>query len=134
MKVNNVLSVVVVGVLDTGIDYTHPIFGNCVIHNDVNYSGDGYAKDDVCSYHPHGTATAGIVADLTMENVLVKPYKVLGYKGTGYESGICAGRLAAIDADVDVINMSREDIVSNLINHATDMGEKYLTLSMVMDC
>lgn len=85
-------------------------------------------------YHPHGTATAGIVADLTMENVLVKPYKVLGYKGTGYESGICAGRLAAIDADVDVINMSREDIVSNLNNHATDMGEKYLTLSMVMDC
>lgn len=106
LEVNSVLPIVVVGVLDTGIDYSHPIFENRVIHNDVNYSGDGYAADDVYSYHPHGTATAGIVADLTMENVLVKPYKVLGYEGTGYDSGICAGWLAAIEDDVDVINMS----------------------------
>lgn len=99
------LPVVVVAVLDTGMDYSHPLFENRVIRNDVNYSGQG-GKDDVYSYNPHGTAVAGIVADLTLDNVLIKPYKVMRENGKGYETAVCIGWLQAIEDQVDVINLS----------------------------
>ena len=102
-----------VGVLDTGIDYTHPDL-------DANYAG-GYdfvnSDADPMDDHYHGTLVAGAIgAEDNGDNnegvvgvaPLVRLYalKVLDYRGIGYESDIIAALEWAVVNDIDVANMS----------------------------
>lgn len=104
---------VVVAVVDTGADYTHPdLSGRIDTANDRDFvNGDLDAMDD----NDHGTHVSGIIA-ATMDNhqggtgvapgVRILPVKVLDAKGTGTSFGVAAGIEYAADNGAKIINLS----------------------------
>ncbi len=95
----------VVAVVDTGVDSDHPFLEDRVIPTKINTSASGIrnsSEDD----HGHGTRIAGIIADSTLENVYIKPYKVMDKWGNGTVITVAAGINCAIRDGVDVINVS----------------------------
>ena len=95
----------VVAVVDTGVDSDHPFLDGRVIPTKINTSSSGIrnnSEDD----HGHGTRVAGIIADCTLNNVYIKPYKVMDKHGNGTVVTVAAGINCAIRDGVDVINIS----------------------------
>jgi thermitase len=109
---------VVVAVVDSGIDLDHPDF-LCTVGNGQNkltsgatfVSGTSTPNDD----HSHGTHVAGIIGACTNNftgvagvapNVRLMPVKVLNSNGNGTYADVAAGITYAVDADVDIINLS----------------------------
>lgn len=121
----------VVGVMDTGIDYNHSEFTDRYIHNPANFSSSGESGDPMDD-QMHGTACASIVTQNTPENVKVKPYKVLDKDGGGTELNIIAGLeyILAEKDKPDIINMSlgthskSEDfaIIDDLLEQLVECG------------
>jgi subtilisin family serine protease len=102
---------VVVAVVDTGVDATHPDLHGAVLPGLDLVNGDSDPSDD----HGHGTAVAGIIAARTnnvegMAGVCwscsILPVKVLDADGLGDSSLIAAGIVRAVDAGADVVNLS----------------------------
>jgi subtilisin family serine protease len=102
---------VVVAVLDTGIDGSHPdlngalVPGRDIVHNTSNPVDD----------NGHGTAVAGVIAARGDNGIglagacwacTVMPVKVLGQDGTGTTSDVAAGIIWAVDHGARVINLS----------------------------
>lgn len=98
---------IVVGIMDTGIDYNHSEFEGRYIHNSVNFSSSG-EENDPMDDQMHGTACASIVTQSTPNNVKVKPYKILDTEGSATELNIIAGceYVLAEKDKPDVMNMS----------------------------
>lgn len=106
-------SAVVVAVVDTGVDYTHPdLAGRVDTANDRDFVGaDLDAMDD----NGHGTHVAGIIA-ATMDNSIgiaglapecrILPVKVLGSNGDGDTLLVSAGIKDAADKGAKIINLS----------------------------
>lgn len=102
---------VVVAVLDTGIDATHPDLARRVISGYDLVNRDADASDD----NGHGTLVAGIVGADT-DNALgvagvdwaarLMPVKVLDASGSGYMSTVAEGIVWAADRGAGIINMS----------------------------
>jgi len=99
-----------VGVVDTGIDYTHPdLDANCKGGVNTINPRKSY-KDD----NGHGTHVAGIIAAENNEIgvVGVAPdawlygVKVLDRRGSGFVSDVIEGITWCIDNGMDIINMS----------------------------
>lgn len=122
---------IVVGIMDTGIDYNHMEFQGRYVHNPANFSLSGEANDPMDD-QMHGTACASIVTQSTPENVKVKPYKILNKNGQGTEINIilaCEYILAEKDKP-DVMNMSfgehnRDsgfEIVNGLVERLVESG------------
>ena len=99
------LKPVTVAVVDTGIDHNHSFFNGRVEPTGFNSSDSGNTNDSMDDNN-HGTHVAGIIADCTPNNVVIKPYKVLNDKGKGSDVSLLAGIYKAIEDEVDVINMS----------------------------
>lgn len=101
------LSEVTVGVIDSGVDYTHPDLKDRIVDTSLNFSSSG--KTDNCmDDNGHGTMVAGIVMQNTTDNVKIKPYKVLNKDGKCATSQIISvvnHILAEKDAP-SVINLS----------------------------
>jgi subtilisin family serine protease len=119
---------VAIAIIDTGVDYTHPMLGGCdrvhigcKVANGYDFvNNDNDPMDD----NGHGTHCAGIAAgklDLDNDNVYepengeiwgVAPdatlfaYKVLDAYGSGWISDVIAGIEAAVEDHADVISMS----------------------------
>jgi thermitase len=103
---------VVIAVLDTGVDMTHPELVNKVVSTGHDFANDDDdATDDVW----HGTHVAGIAAAETDNaagiagvawNCKVLPVKVADETGDGYYSWIIDGITWATDHGADVINLS----------------------------
>jgi subtilisin family serine protease len=84
-------SSVIVAVVDTGVDYTHPdLAANCIAGYDF-VNNDADPKDD----HGHGTHCAGTIAAVGNNNIgvigvapdtKIMPLKFLDSSGTGYTS------------------------------------------------
>lgn len=108
---------VVVGVLDTGIDYDHPD----LVANIMNDCGtDGVTRDfldgDDCpmddTFNGHGTSVASVIASAdngigligVAPNAKIRPYRVCD--GGCPLSAIIGGIVQATEDGVDVINMS----------------------------
>lgn len=101
------LSDITVGVVDTGIDHTHPELVDRVVETGLNFSSTGQANGSMDD-QGHGTMVAGIIAQNTTDNVKIKPYKVLGSNGKCSTTQIIAvvnHILSEKDAP-DVINLS----------------------------
>lgn len=105
VKSNIPMKEIVVGVVDTGIDYNHELFENRVVRTHFNASSSGKTDDEMDSEtFYHGTTVSSIIVNNSPKNVKVAVYKV----GDGENltvTAISAGFLAAIEK-CDIINTS----------------------------
>ncbi len=101
----------IIAVLDTGIDLTHPEFAGRLLPGWDFVNDDDDPSDD----QGHGTHVAGIIAaginnGIGMAGmageVKILPVKVLDAGGTGWWSDIAAGVSYAVDQGAKVINLS----------------------------
>ena len=104
-------SAVVVAVLDTGVDSSHPDLAEAVVPGYDFVNRDADPADD----EGHGTAVAGVIAARgnNGEGVAgacwacrVMPVKVLDATGSGSTSTVAAGIVWAADRGASVINLS----------------------------
>ena len=118
-------SKVVVAVLDTGVDSSHPdLRGSLVAGYDV-VDGDTLPDD----LHGHGTAVAGIIgaqAGLCPACSLM-PIRILDAKGFGTTSTIAAGIVRAVNSGARVLNLSvgstgTTETMADGVRYALDRG------------
>lgn len=110
----------VVAILDTGIDYTHPAFGNGFGPGHRVIGGHDFINDDddPMDDEGHGTHVAGIVGANGGGIVGVAPevtflaYKVLNENGSGAESKVIAGVERAVDPNGDGNPADHADIAN----------------------
>lgn len=106
-KSNIPMKEVIVGVVDSGIDYNHEIFEGRVERTYFNASPSGNANDeldDEIAYH--GTTVSSIVINNSPKNVKVAVYKVSDNNDDLTVTTICASLLKAIEKQSDIINVS----------------------------
>ena len=118
-------SKVVIAVLDTGVDSSHPdLRGSLVAGYDV-IDGDAVPDD----MHGHGTAVAGIIgaqAGLCPACSLM-PIRILDAKGFGTTSTIAAGIVRAVNSGARVLNLSvgstgTTETMADGVRYAIDRG------------
>jgi hypothetical protein len=127
---------VIVGIIDTGIDYFNPALGGGFGPNFKVVGGydlennDSDPRDD----NGHGTHVAGIVAadGQNIKGVAPKAklmaYKVLDADGFGFESNVIAAVDSVVRARADIANMSLgapgdpEDALSVAVDNAVKVG------------
>ncbi|QNG60829.1 S8 family serine peptidase [Bacillus sp. PAMC26568] len=98
---------IVVGVIDTGIDYTHPDLKENYAYGKSFVPGIADPKDE----NGHGTHVAGSIAakGRTMgvgPDLKVASYRVFGATGGAETAHIAEALMTAADDNVDVVNMS----------------------------
>jgi subtilisin family serine protease len=99
---------VVVGVIDTGIDFGHPDLKDNIVPGSKTFvPGTTDARD----MHGHGTHVSGAIAANGRiygvgPNLGIRAYRVFGATGGARSSWIMQAIVAAADDGVDVINMS----------------------------
>lgn len=93
---------VIVALIDTGIDYTHPFLKDRIV------SGYDFIDDDTSpmDVHFHGTHIEGIITNTTPANVKIMPIRALNEEGKGYDSDIAQSIRFAVDNGADIINLS----------------------------
>ena len=115
-----------IGIIDTGIDYTHADLGSCEEDSYTDWSscsklGGGYDfvnnDTDPMDDQGHGTHCAGIAAgDGTLEGVapqaVLYAYKVLDSYGSGYDDDIIAAIERSIDPNQDDDPSDHLDVIS----------------------
>ncbi len=123
---------VLVAVVDTGIDYTHPDL-------DANYVALGYDwvnnDNDPVDDHYHGTHCAGIIAAeinnyigvAGLAQIKIMTEKVLDSGGYGTFEDVASGILHAADQGADIISMSlgahyNSAVVYDAVKNASDRG------------
>ncbi|HEX6642148.1 MAG TPA: S8 family serine peptidase, partial [Thermoanaerobaculia bacterium] len=105
---------IVVAVIDTGVDGTHPALAGKVIGGYDFVNDDADPMDD----HRHGTHVAGIIAAESAQvtgvatGVKLLAYKVLGANGSGSSSDIIAAIERALDPNNDGNPSDRADVVN----------------------
>ena len=93
-----------VAVIDTGIDYSHPIFNDRIVGGYDFWNNDNYCED----LRGHGTHVAGTVLDVAgfNTNIKIMPLKVFGSENSTSETMIAAAIEYAANQDIQVINLS----------------------------
>jgi serine protease len=124
---------VVVAVIDTGVDSTHPDLGANVLRG---YDAVTNKAGTVTDGNGHGTHVAGTIAAVTgnglgisavAPHARILPVKVLSDDGSGYSSDTAEGIVWAADNGAKVINMSlggpsRSPAVTNAVAYARSKG------------
>jgi len=135
---------VVIGIIDTGIDYNHPDISDGIGPGHKVLGGYDFVNNDndPMDDHGHGTHVSGIAAANGPNLRGVAPdanlmgFKVLTAAGWGYNSWIIAGIERCLDPDqnpatddkVDVVNMSLggstdgPDPISEAVDNAVSAG------------
>ncbi len=96
---------IVVGVIDSGVNYNHELFEGRLIRTYFNSSGED-DPDDEADTNGHGTAVTSCIVKTTPSNVKIANYRIFNLKGTASESALCAGFLKAIDDGMKILNAS----------------------------
>ena len=100
---NDDLAEVVVAVIDTGVDASHPFLEGRIQPGGWDFVND---DNDPMDDHYHGTHCAGIVRDATPANVKILPVKVLSYNGEGDTFVAYEAMRWAVDQGADILSMS----------------------------
>lgn len=125
-------SSVIVAVIDTGVDYTHPDLAPRVIQGRDFYNGDSDPADD----NGHGTAVAGIIGACTNNmlgiagltwNTKIMPIKVTSSTGSAPYSAIANGIVYAADngarvASISIAGGMYSSTLENAVNYAYQHG------------
>ncbi|MBO7246116.1 MAG: S8 family serine peptidase, partial [Clostridia bacterium] len=122
-KLSSDLSDIVIAVLDTGIERSHPEFKNVVITEgyDATIGKNGVYADT----EGHGTAVAGIIS-VVAKGAKIYPVKVSS-GGMVYSSALVEGIYNAVDNGADIINISLGGYSysvseQNAVNYAVSKG------------
>ena len=118
---------ILVGIIDTGIDYTHPALGGG-LGPDFKVIG-GYDipnwDADPMDDNGHGTHVAGIIAGNSETMMGIAPnaklmaFKVLDAGGDGYMSDVIRGIELAVDPDENPLTDDGVDIINMSLGHAS---------------
>lgn len=112
---------VVISIIDTGVDYTHPDLGGCLGPECKVIGGYDFVNDDFdpMDDHYHGTHVAAIAVGYgndgyrgTAPRAKIMAYKVLNENGYGFVSDTIAALEASLDPNGDGDTEDRVDIVS----------------------
>jgi len=123
---------VIVAVLDTGVDYTHPDLAARMVAGRDTYSNDANPMDE----YGHGTKTAGVIGACTDNalgvagitwNCRIMPIKVSASNGYSPYSCIASGITYAVDHGAKVVNISisgasASSTLQNAVNYAYQRG------------
>jgi type VII secretion-associated serine protease mycosin len=123
---------VIIAVIDTGVDLSHPDLAGKIVEGVDFVNGDEMAQDD----EGHGTHVAGIAAALTNNatgvagiawGARIMPIKVLDSSGSGYASDVAAGIAWSADHGAHIINLSlgsasASSTVEDAVSYAYDRG------------
>jgi len=102
---------IIIAVIDTGVDFSHPDLRNKLLEGYNFVKGNPYAIDD----NGHGTAMSGIIAASSNNslgiagicwNCKILPIKVLDKNGIGTHSNIALGIQYAINKGAKIISLS----------------------------
>ncbi len=126
---------VTVGVIDTGIEKTHPDLAGRIAPGGYNFLLN---SSDVYDINGHGTGVAGVIAAETGNgagiagvtgrlNVKILPLQAANYKGSAYVSDVIRAIDYAIEKRVDVLNLSMgsgsfSDIENEAVQRAVQSG------------
>ena len=92
-----------VAVIDTGADCTHPLLAGRVSARSYDFAN---ATADITDVNGHGTATAGLVADLTPEEVDVLVLRVYDDDNLSKPSRVLTALEYALENGASVVNIS----------------------------
>lgn len=107
---------VIIAIIDTGVDYTHPDLGGCIGSSCRVIGGydvvDG--DDDPFDEHGHGTHVAGTAAGRGLSNGLAQDASILAYRaldenGTGTIADVIDAIGRAVEDGAHIINLSLGD-------------------------
>ena len=107
------LRTIVVAVIDSGIDYNHPLFNGRLITSSYDYVD---VDTDPYDIYGHGTYVSGIIVKNSTNNVKVKPYRTIFWGGGNYVN-TCNAIKQAVRDNVDIINISLDWDYTHTINY-----------------
>lgn len=119
---------VIVAVIDTAIDATHPALAGKVVPGYNALDGSGNTQSIGVGQDWHGTASAGRILDGAGDaNIQIMPVQVFGTSGGAPWSDIIKAINYAVDHGAQVINMSlggysNSPFVQQAIDRAVDKG------------
>lgn len=132
------LEEVVVAVIDTGVDYSHPDLENSIYKTFGTVKGYDLVNNDAdpMDDYGHGTHVAGTIAAESNNGigivgiaagVKIMPIKVLDASGNGYDTTVAAGIRWAADHGANIINMSLggpggSQVMQDAVNYAVAKG------------
>lgn len=142
---------VVVAVVDTGIDASHPELSSSIWVNQGEIAGNGIDDDangfvddihgwdfadgdnTTADLHGHGTHVAGTIAAANdglgatgvAFGTTIMPVRVLDADGTGSLSHVAMGIRYAVDNGADIINLSLGGGYSSLLNSALAYAQQH---------
>ena len=96
---------IVVGVIDSGVNYNHELFEGRLIRTHFNSSSED-DPDDEADTNGHGTAVTSCIIKTTPANVKIANYRTLNSEGKATLSTVYVGFLKAIDDGIKIINAS----------------------------
>lgn len=125
LKSNNIqMREIIVGVVDTGVDYNHEFLKGRLIHPKFDFPKKSNTEEEEESiYKSHGTAVSSVIVDNTPENVKIIMYNGFDENGKSTEARLAAAVIAAVDEGVDLINASwtaydSADVISASLDYA----------------
>ena len=114
---------IVVGLIDSGINYNLEYFDGRIIRTYANYSGTGDENDEM-EQTGHGTKVASLIVDNTSPNVKIATYCNGDYIGMESESALAI--LDAISDNVDILNCSfGETNKTGLLGEVLDFAHEH---------
>jgi subtilisin family serine protease len=116
-----------VGVIDNGLDYSHPLIEEANILPGYDFiENDTLPAEETGQMQSHGTFVTSLIL-LTAPNCSIVPLRTFDADGAGTQYDIAAAIYWAIDHDVDVLNFSfgcdvAAPVLTTAIQAATNAG------------